>query len=497
MIIIEKRERKIRKKRRKKREGKSKVKKKGSKRKKKKKWKKKLKIIRKKKWKKKEKEEGEEKEVEEDIEKEEKEEEEGEEEEEEEEEAKEEEESEEGNKSKEESDEEEEEEKNKKVDYKFLLFQILLNIYDLDENLINLFLNDNWFELYMKLMDYSISSYYTRSGILSLLYFLLSYDSSYETYMKMIKNKPKLMFKLFVSVVESLGGCCCSLYHSDSIDGFIMENFDLLIKVIKYAESASNNVNFSLIESVYKFKNQITEYFVNKIGKNSLILFFRRFARHLKNEDIFSKFCQPEVLKFNLTQKGDQYGYMIEELEKLMFVCETPSIFINALNQIIDNENVFDILKHKQLYTTMIKCIFISEDYSKKELIFKTIFTKLLKKLLDCKQIINMPRLSVLFQPFLDYNDPEILRIYYKNNFFDTGKILIDSIKLFMNNNFFGYNLQYAVIILNSLVKIGEEIKKQNYSNNVNPLIVELKKSNAKEILSKTYHAQSLLKYLE
>lgn len=385
----------------------------------------------------------------------------------------------------------------KKVDYKFLLFQILLNIYDLDENLIYLFLNDNWFELYMKLMDYSISSYDTRSGIFSLIYFLLSYDSSYETYMKMIKNKPKLMFKLFVSVVESLGGCCCSLYLSDSIDGFIMENFDLLIKVIKYAESASNNVNFSLIESVYKFKNQITEYFVNKIGKNSLILFFRRFARHLKNEDIFSKFCQPEVLKFNLTQKGDQYGYMIEELEKLMFVCETPSIFINALNQIIDNENVFDILKHKQLYTTMIKCIFISEDYSKKELIFKTIFTKLLKKLLDCKQIINMPRLSVLFQPFLDYNDPEILRIYYKNNFCDTGKILIDSIKLFMNNNFFGYNLQYAVIILNSLVKIGEEIKKQNYSNNVNPLIVELKKSNAKEILSKTYHAQSLLKYLE
>ena len=188
---------------------------------------------------------------------------------------------------------------------------------------------------------------------------------------------------------------------------------------------------------------------------------------------------------------------MLEELEKLMFICETPSIFINALNQIIDNENVFDILKHKQLYTTMIKCIFISEDYSKKELIFKTIFTKLLKKLLDYKQIIYMPRLSVLFQPFLDYNDPEILRIYYKNNFFDTGKILINSIKLFMNNNFFGYNLQYAVIILNSLVKIGEEIKKQNYSKNVNPLIVELKKSNAKEILSKTYHAQSLLKYLE
>ena len=96
------------------------------------------------------------------------------------------------------------------------------------------------------MIDSKNTSYKARSKILSLIYFLLSNDGTYITYMKLIKNKPKLMFKLFKEIYYSLGGCCCSMYSRDSIDGYIMENFDLLIKVIKTAESASINIDFSL-----------------------------------------------------------------------------------------------------------------------------------------------------------------------------------------------------------------------------------------------------------
>ncbi len=50
--------------------------------------------------------------------------------------------------------------------------------------------------------------------------------------------------------------------------------------------------------------------------------------------------------------------------------------------------------------------------------------------------------------------------------------------------------------ILNSLVEIGEKIKVQYYSKKINPLVKELKKINAKEILSKTYYAHEIVKLL-
>ena len=166
--------------------------------------------------------------------------------------------------------------------------------------------------------------------------------------MTYIKDKPKLMVRFFVRIYQSLGGCCCSQYYNDSINGYIMENFDLLIKVIRKAES-SQNIDYNLLEAVYKFKMDITQHFINEIGKNSYIFFFRRFARHLKNDDIFALFCKPENLKKNLIKKQHVYSHMIEELDKFVFICESPSIFINALTFLLDRKDVRDILKNKQI----------------------------------------------------------------------------------------------------------------------------------------------------
>ena len=214
----------------------------------------------------------------------------------------------------EEEEEEEKEEKNKEenddkkeIDFRWVLMEILLNLYDLDEKLINLFLNDNWFKLYDNLYESKNTSYRVHKLILTLFYFLLSHDKTYITYMKYIKNKPKLMFKFFKRIYCSLGGCCCSLYYKEIIPGYIMENFDLLIKVISCAESLEK-IDYDLIQAVYQFKMDITQHFIDVIGKNSYIFFFRRFARHLKNEDIFALFCKPENLQKNLIDKKHVYS---------------------------------------------------------------------------------------------------------------------------------------------------------------------------------------------
>ena len=145
----------------------------------------------------------------------------------------------------------------------------------------------------------------------------------------------------------------------------------------------------------------------------------------------------------------------------------------------------------------MIKCIFITEDYPIKENIFKIVFVRLLDLTLDEKKMNNMPKISVLFQSFLDKDDPELLKIYYNNNFFDAGNKLTKAIQLYLNKSYSGYNLEYLVGILDSLVQIGEKIKMQYYSKKINPLIKELKKINAKEILSKTYYAREIIKLLD
>ena len=314
--------------------------------------------------------------------------------------------------------------------------------------------------------------------------------------MTYIKDKPKIMFRFFVRIYQSLGGCCCSQYYNDSIDGYIMENFDLLIKVIRKAES-SQNIDHNLLEAVYKFKMDITQHFINKIGKNSFIFFFRRFARHLKNDDIFSLFCKPENLKKNLIKKEPVYSHMIEELDKFVFICESPSIFINALTFLLDRKDIGDILKNKQIFNAMIKCIFITEDYPIKENIFKIVFVRLLDITMDEKKMNNMPKISVLFQSFLDKDDPELLKIYYNNNFFDAGNKLTKAIQLYLKKGYSGYNLEYLVGVLDSLVQIGEKIKMQYYSKKINPLIEELKKINAKDILSQTYYADKIIELLD
>ena len=398
-------------------------------------------------------------------------------------------------KSKEEKNEEESEEEDKEIDLKYLLMEIIINIYDLEEKLVKLFLNDNWLKLFDEIYSAKSTSYKVHELILSLFYFLFSYDKSYITYMTYIKDKPDLMFRFFVRIYESLGGCCCSMYYKDCIDGYIMENFDLIIKVISLAES-SQKINYDLLEAVYKFKMDITQHFINVIGKNSHIFFFRRFARHLKNDDIFALFCKTENLNKNLIEKENVYSHMIDELDKLAYICESPSIFINALTFLLDRKSLSETLQNKQIFNTMVKCIFITEDYPIKENIFKIVFNKLLDIILDESRMNNMPKISVLFQCFLDKDDPEVLKIYYNNDFFDAANKITKAIKIFLEKGYSGYNLQFLVGILNSLVEIGEKIKVQYYSKKINPLVKELKKINAKEILSKTYYAHEIVKLL-
>jgi hypothetical protein len=305
------------------------------------------------------------------------------------------------------------------------------------------------------------------------------------------------MYELFRKVYTSLGGCCCQLYVTTSINGYIMENFDFLIKVIKYTETNPSNLDKSLIESVHNFKMRITQEFIDEIGKNSVILFFRRFTTLLKNEDIFSKFCEPTNLYKNLKEKENVYSHMLEELERLIYTCQKPSILLNALIEISDETKDYRLIDIKQICSAMSKCILNSNDYSMKEEVFKKVYNKFLNLITGKEIIYNMPKMSVLFQPFLDCQDPNILKIYYDNNFFNAGEILMNGIKKLMSLNFTGYNLEYIVDILNSLVLIGEKVKNEPYAKNVNPVIEYLKKNNAKEILSKTSYADNILEFLK
>ena len=404
-----------------------------------------------------------------------------------------------------EENEEREEEKEDKDEYyniqemnlENLLIEIIINIYDLEEKLINLFLNDNWFKLLDNLYKTFDKTDDLHEKILTLIYFLLSYDKTYITYMKFIKNYPDIMFNYFKRIYQSLGGCCCDCYKYKTIYGYIMENFDLLIKVIRHAES-SQNIDKNLFKIVHEFKMDITQHFIDEIGKNSYILFFRRFAAHLKIDDIFALFCKTQNLEKNLIEKDNVYSHMIDELDNLIYVCNSPSIFIDALVNLLELKNANDILKNKQIFNTMLKCIFITEDYDVKEKLFKNIIKKQLEMITDPNFMNNMPKLSVIFQPLLDKDDPEILKIFYNNNFFDVGTIIPNAIQKYINKNYTGYNLEYLVDILNSLVLIGEKIKEQSYSKSINPLIQELKKNNSIKILSQashfTYYILDLLK---
>ena len=67
----------------------------------------------------------------------------------------------------------------------------------------------------------------------------------------------------------------------------------------------------------------------------------------------------------------------------------------------------------------------------------------------------------------------------------------------YINKNYTGNNLEYLVDILNSLVEIGEKIKKQSYSKNINPLIQELKNNSINILSQVSYLTYYILELLE
>ena len=77
------------------------------------------------------------------------------------------------------------------------------------------------------------------------------------------------------------------------------------------------------------------------------IFFFKRFAVHLKNDDIFKPFCNLEKFKEKFNWKDNVYSHMIDELDNFIYVCNSSSIFIDALDNLLDLKNSKDILKNK------------------------------------------------------------------------------------------------------------------------------------------------------
>jgi len=122
--------------------------------------------------------------------------------------------------------EEEERKNNRKIEYYiYIIFELLLNLYDLDEQIINLFLGKKWINLYENLLK--VNSYKINYLILTIMYYLFSIDKKYISYMKLIKYEKKFSFNFFKLIVNSVYGCCCHGYEYKYIYDYIMENFDL------------------------------------------------------------------------------------------------------------------------------------------------------------------------------------------------------------------------------------------------------------------------------
>ena len=79
----------------------------------------------------------------------------------------------------------------------------------------------------------------------------------------------------------------------------------------------------------------------------------------------------------------------------------------------------------------------------------------------------------MLFHPFLNENDSDILKIYQKKTF-NLGNILPDTVQKIYANNYQFYTVDHLMNLIESFVDIGNVIKKQFYSKIVNPFARDL-----------------------
>ena len=357
------------------------------------------------------------------------------------------------------------------------IFLLLSNVYDLFPNFLEIYFKNDWLNLHLKLLNACLDendppkptlgfSQKEKINVLKdfALFLCLSFskDTNFNTRLYLLLKYPDLFYKLAVIIAGNTHFCCCGHgidFEKDEIYLYSNIKLSLLIfETFKYIDD--NNINY---EAAKNTKIKIFEFYFSHIGKNSCIVYLYKFAKMLKNDDMFNHILNTtNLLGEALTkEKNDDFSHAIDGFEAFINLCENPDHLFQILNIISPPSGGIK----NRIYREILKKIsnIISNNNQVEYLENKLYNDSIFKKLLETLKIdAYLGDYEGIWKVLLDSNNSNIVTIFYKmKNKHKIGEIMFNQVDSLIKNNLIGYRLNGVVRIMNLFLKMGNEINKK------------------------------------
>ena len=304
-------------------------------------------------------------------------------------------------------------------------FELLSNIYDLSPNFYELLFENEWINLYIELFDFYIDfdnppkvcygsqeNYDHLETFLQFFSLCMEKDTDYSLRKKITENHKELLIKILKISTYTSRICCC--FHGFKNQTYSSHKaIDSILKTLQYIEN--NNIN-NLLESEKYIKIQYTKFLSEKFAKNVCIVHLNKMAEILTNKEIFIYLIEETNYLKDMTYKESKsVHHCIDELEKLVTLCEYPEVFLKLLNLSIDDDLIQneELRSLKRMYREMLKKVLMS---CSRDFIEQNIYNNdnIFKRFIKDISNIDLIEAEGIYDILLNPDEPFIIDIFYK-----------------------------------------------------------------------------------
>ena len=351
------------------------------------------------------------------------------------------------------------------------IFCTLCNIYDLIPNYLEMYFQDHWIEMHLKLFNICIDfqnlpKVYIlvddKNKIYSLEYFLtlfcicMSKDEDYFHSIYILKKYPDFFYKVLVIAIYITNVCCCGhgLRLNDNLCCSCFKTGQIIFEIFKYADTKNISIN------IKETKMKCVDFMVKNLGKNVCSVYLLKMGEMCNNkDDIFNHLInESNLLNETLNREGDEFGHCINHLEEFMSMCKSPDllfkilVFISPPKAGIKRRVFREILK---ILTNIVN----DKDVEnlEKSLYNSIIFQKILETL---KYDIWLGEYEGIWRLLLNPDNQCIIKIFHKNKY-DVTKIFMQQVDNCIEKQLIDMRLTAVIRLMTLFIKVGEKVKNQ------------------------------------
>ena len=350
-----------------------------------------------------------------------------------------------------------------------LIFCILCNIYDLVPNCVEMYFQEKWIEMHLKLFDICLNfkdlpklyilvdnsnKIYSLEYFLTLFCICMSKDENYFYRKLILKKYPEFFYKVLLIAIYITNVCCCGhgLNYENNQSCSCFKAGDIIFDTFENIEDKD------LLLTIKEIKLKCLEFMINNLGKNISSIYLLRMTELSKNKyDIFNYIInESNLLKETLKRDSDDFGHCMEHFEVFISMCKSPDLLFKILVFISPPK----IGLKRRIYTEILKTLnnIINEkdvENLENSLYNSVIFQKILETL---NYDVWLGEYEGIWGQLLNSENQYIIDIFHKNKY-DVSNIFLKQVENLIKNELIEMRMTAVIRIMLLFIKIGEKVK--------------------------------------